>query len=88
MRGLPAKARQALVLTPVLAASNRTYELPAVVFNGRKRDKVYRRSLALEKNRKRKHSRPVPGNRSPERATEYPTGRASPGCNGKAMYGE
>lgn len=88
MHGLPAKVRQALVLPPVLAADNRTYELPAVVFNGRKRDKVYRRSLALEKNRKRKPSKPVPGSRPPGRATEYPTGRASPGCRGKAMYGE
>ncbi|MEG1622998.1 MAG: DUF3868 domain-containing protein [Alistipes sp.] len=42
-------ANQALVLTPILQSSTGYLELPQVVINGNKRDKAYRRSLAIHK---------------------------------------
>ncbi|WP_068690075.1 DUF3868 domain-containing protein [Culturomica massiliensis] len=47
--GIAVKPRQTIELTPVLEADSMDLVLPSVVLNGTNRDKVYQRSLKLDK---------------------------------------
>lgn len=51
--GIAVKPRQTIELTPVLETDSMDLVLPSVVLNGTNRDKVYQRSLKLDKQKVR-----------------------------------
>lgn len=56
MNQLDIKSRQSITLIPVLEGSKGSMSFPSILINGRNRDKVYKRQMALNK----KQSSPVP----------------------------